>query len=109
MKNGRAICGSGETKRVDAVKRAVEKVSEYKNKKHLPMDEKVLSDWTNAVACTDGFPPFDDTIIELAKIGVKHVLFPPGGKNSYQIIEKANDLGMSIAFTPYNARCFTHR
>ena len=109
MKDGRAICGSGETKRVDAVVRASEKVRDYKSKKYLPKDSIVQSDWTNAVASTDGFPPFEDTVEELHKIGVKHMLFPPGGKNSYQIIEKANQLKMSISFTPYNARCFTHK
>lgn len=109
MKEGRAVCGSGETKRVDAVKRACDKVQEYTEKKFLPKNSTVLSDWTNAVACTDGFPPFDDTIIELNKIGVKHTLFPPGGKNAYQVIEKANELEMSVSFTPYNARCFTHK
>ena len=109
MKNGRAICGSGETKRVDAVVRASEKVRDYKTKKYLPKDSKAQTDWDGAVASTDGFPPFDDTIEELHKIGVRHALFPPGGKNSYQIIEKANSLGMSITFTPYNARCFTHK
>ena len=109
MKNGRALCGSGETKRVDAVRRACEKVTDYTSKKYLPKNSLVQSDWYGAVACTDGFPPFDDTIVELNKIGVKHVLFPPGGKNSYQVIEKANELEMSISFTPYNARCFTHR
>ena len=109
MKEGRALCGSGETKRVDAVKRASEKVEDYKNKKNLPNKTKILANWEGAVASTDGFPPFDDTIEELHKVGVKHTLFPPGGKNTYQIIEKANKLGMSITFTPYNARCFTHR
>ena len=109
MKNGRAICGSGETKRVDAVVRASEKVRDYKSKKYLPKSSSVQSDWHNAVASTDGFPPFADTVEELYKIGVKHMLFPPGGKNSYQIIEKANQLKMSISFTPYNARCFTHK
>ena len=109
MKNGRALCGSGETKRVDAVVRAAEKVQDYKTKKYLPNDSNVLTEWIGAVASTDGFPPFDDTVEELYKIGVRHALFPPGGKNSYQIIDKANKLGMSITFTPYNARCFTHR
>ena len=109
MKQGRAVCGSGETKRVDAVVRATEKVKEYITGKNIPKGNSIMNDWTGAVASTDGFPPFDDTISELQKIGVKHVLFPPGGKNSWQIIEKANSLGMSIAFTPYNARCFTHR
>ena len=109
MKNGRGICGSGETKRVDAVVRAADKVKDYKTKKYLPKNSKVQDDWKGAVASTDGFPPFDDTVEELYKIGVRHALFPPGGKNSYQIIEKANKLGMSISFTPYNARCFTHK
>lgn len=109
MKNGRAICGSGETKRVDAVIRAAEKVYEYKTKKHIPKNSVVQEDWSNSVASTDGFPPFDDTVEELYKTGVRHMLFPPGGKNSYQIIEKANELEMSIVFTPFNARCFTHR
>lgn len=109
MKNGRALCGSGETKRVDAVKRASEKVQEYSSGVNLPKESVIQKNWDGAVASTDGFPPFDDTIEELYKIGVKHTLFPPGGRNSYQIIEKANSLGMSITFTPYNARCFTHR
>lgn len=109
MKNGRAICGSGETKRVDAVVRASDKVKDYKTKKHLPKNSDVQENWNNSVASTDGFPPFEDSVEELHKIGVKHMLFPPGGKNSYQIIEKANQLQMSIAFTPFNARCFTHK
>ena len=109
MKNGRAICGSGETKRVDAVIRAAEKVHDYKSKKYLPKNSVVQEDWSNSVASTDGFPPFDDSVEELYKTGVRHMLFPPGGKNSYQIIDKANELHMSISFTPFNARCFTHR
>lgn len=109
MKDGRAVCGSGETKRVDAVKRASDKVQDYITKKNLPKDSTILENWDGAVASTDGFPPFDDTVEELVKVGVKHALFPPGGKNTYQVIEKANELGMSITFTPYNARCFTHK
>jgi phosphoribosylaminoimidazolecarboxamide formyltransferase/IMP cyclohydrolase len=109
MKDGRALCGSGETKRVDAITRALEKVQDYKNKKYLPNNTEVIKDWSNSVASTDGFPPFEDSIEQLHTIGVKHVLLPPGGKNSYKIIQKANELQMSISFTPKTARCFTHK
>ena len=107
MKDGHAVCGAGETKRVDAVKRAAEKAKEYAEGTYL--DHKTNFSWKGAVGNSDGFPPFDDTIHVYHSVGVEHILIPPGGRNGWSIIDAANKLNMSITFTPFNARCFTHR
>ena len=107
MKDGRAVCGAGETKRVDAVKRAADKAREYIE--GINLEQKPNFSWKGAVGNSDGFPPFDDSIYAYHSIGVDHILIPPGGKHGWTIIDAANKLNMSITFTPFNARCFTHR
>jgi phosphoribosylaminoimidazolecarboxamide formyltransferase/IMP cyclohydrolase len=110
MKDGRAVNGSGETKRINSVENAKRKAQDYinlisSNKNH--QDNSFT--WKGAVGATDGFLPFDDSIKMFSSIGVDHIIFPPGGNNLGQVISTANELEISITFVQENARCFTHK
>jgi phosphoribosylaminoimidazolecarboxamide formyltransferase/IMP cyclohydrolase len=110
MKDGRAVNGAGETKRIDSIGNAKKKALDYLkliDSKEHHKDKNFT--WDDSIGATDGFPPFDDSIKSFSEIGVKHVVFPPGGNNLGKVIGTANNLNMSITFVPENARCFTHK
>jgi len=55
---------------------------------------------------SDAFFPFDDGIVEAHKAGVRSVVQPGGSIRDDEVIEMANNLGMSMVFVP--SRHFKH-
>ena len=86
--------GAGQMSRVDSVKIGIMKA---KNN-GLKLDGCVMS--------SDAFFPFPDSIEIAHKAGVAGVIQPGGSIKDEEIIEKANQLGISMVFT--SERHFYH-
>ncbi|MFN3909852.1 MAG: bifunctional phosphoribosylaminoimidazolecarboxamide formyltransferase/IMP cyclohydrolase [Candidatus Anstonellaceae archaeon] len=86
--------GAGQMSRIDATKIAIQKAKENN------------FDLTNAVAASDAFLPFSDTLEELNKAGVKCLIQPGGSLKDEEIIDIANSYGMTMVFT--GIRHFKH-
>jgi len=87
--------GSGQPSRLDSCKIAIKKALEF-----LP--EKMM----NAVAASDAFFPFEDSIEQLVEAGVKAIIQPGGSINDKRAISVANSAGIVMAFT--GTRHFKH-
>lgn len=101
-KNGATIgIGAGQMSRLDSAKIAKSKV-EYM------LREKNNEDYSirGAVAASDAFFPFADSILELAKAGITAVIQPGGSLKDSEVIEAANTANMSMIFT--HIRHFKH-
>lgn len=83
--------GSGQTSRVDSVKLAVMKAK-------LSLKESVCA--------SDGFFPFPDGIEEIYKAGGRAIITPGGSIKDKEVIERADELGISMVFSP--CRHFRH-
>ena len=83
--------GGGLPSRVDAAILAVRKAGDRAK---------------NAVAASDAFLPFPDTLYVLAQAGVTALIQPGGSRNDKQSIEAANKLGIAMIFT--GMRHFKH-
>jgi len=59
-----------------------------------------------AVAASDAFLPFPDTLHVLAEAGVTALIQPGGSRNDHLTIEAANELGVALVFT--GMRHFRH-
>ena len=59
-----------------------------------------------AVAASDAFLPFRDTLDILASAGVRAVVEPGGSKRDDEVIAAADESGISLVFT--NKRHFRH-
>tara|TARA_A100001037_G_scaffold286261_1_gene294495 strand:- start:27625 stop:28614 length:990 start_codon:yes stop_codon:yes gene_type:complete len=88
--------GMGQVSRVDAVRLASIKSIEHAQDK-TPQ---------GAVMASDAFFPFPDAIEKAAEVGISAVIQPGGSINDSAVIDAANDLGISMAFT--GIRCFKH-
>ena len=86
--------GMGMTSRVDAAKAAIRKAED------LGLDLK------GCVLASEAFFPFRDSIDEAAKVGVSAVVEPGGSIRDDEVIEAANEHGMSLYFT--GVRHFLH-
>ena len=86
--------GMGMTSRVDAAKAAIRKAED------LGLDLK------GCVLASEAFFPFRDSIDEAAKVGVSAVIEPGGSIRDEEVIEAANEHGMSLYFT--GKRHFLH-
>ncbi len=86
--------GGGQTSRVFSAKIAALKA------------EEVGFDLQQAVMASDAFFPFPDSIEIAAKAGISAIIQPGGSKNDQEIIDKANQLGLSMVFT--GVRHFRH-
>tara|TARA_A100001011_G_scaffold202308_1_gene210684 strand:+ start:2029 stop:3621 length:1593 start_codon:yes stop_codon:yes gene_type:complete len=93
--------GAGQMSRLDSTKIAKSKI-EYMLK------EKKIEKYAvpGAVAASDAFFPFADSIIELAKAGITAVIQPGGSLKDSEVIEAANRANMSMIFT--HIRHFKH-
>ena len=95
IKNSAMVAvGMGMTSRVDAAKAALRKA------------EDLGLDVTGSVLASEAFFPFRDSIDEAAKAGVKCVIEPGGSVRDDEVIEAANEYGMSLYFT--GVRHFLH-
>ncbi len=83
--------GAGQMKRVDSVKIAAMKAENRAQ---------------DSVMASDAFFPFRDGIDEAVKVGVKSVIQPGGSIRDNEVIEAADELGISMIFT--GIRCFKH-
>jgi len=88
--------GAGQVSRVDAVRIAEMKADEHAEGKSAD----------GAVMASDAFFPFPDGLEVAAKAGIEAVIQPGGSVNDDEVIETADDLGMTMVFT--GSRCFRH-
>ena len=86
--------GMGMTSRVDAARAAVAKAKELK------------IDLSGCVLASEAFFPFRDSIDIASKVGVKCVIEPGGSIRDDEVIEAADEHGMSLYFT--GVRHFLH-
>ncbi len=95
VKNSAMVAvGMGMTSRVDAAKAAIRKA------------EDLGLDLNGCVLASEAFFPFRDSIDEAAKVGVSCVIEPGGSIRDEEVIEAANEHGMSLYFT--GVRHFLH-
>lgn len=91
-KDSRTIgVGAGQPNRVNSARIAVAAAGE--NAKH-------------AIAASDAFMPFPDSLEVLAEAGITAVIQPGGSIRDDEVIEAANRLGVALVFTGY--RHFRH-
>lgn len=83
--------GAGQMNRVQSVRLAIEQAGE-----HAP----------NCALASDAFFPFPDSIETLAGAGVRAVVQPGGSKKDPDVIQRADELGIAMAFT--GVRHFRH-
>lgn len=100
--------GAGQPNRVDSLQRlAIPKaidnlVAENIDNPHY----NFRKDLEKCVLISDGFFPFDDSVIESAKQGVRFCVQPGGSTNDQSVIDAANQYEMSMIFT--GERYFSH-
>ena len=95
VKNGLLVgVGAGQMSRIDSIETAIRKATAHG---HL-LD--------GAVAASDAFFPFPDSVEALADVGVTCVVSPAGAKRDDDVKAKAAELGMSLFFA--STRHFRH-
>ena len=95
VKDGRLLSsGTGQTSRVDALKQAIAKANAFN------------IDLKGSIMASDAFFPFPDCVEIAAEAGIQHVIQPGGSIKDSLSIEKANELGLSMAMT--GVRHFKH-
>ena len=93
--------GSGQRSRIDAAEDAIRL-----SKRGYGPDQCILA--------SDAFMPFSDVVELAAKSGITAIVFPLGSVNDKLVIEKADELGLSMIATKSpdqtdSERCFLHR
>ncbi len=98
VKDGQTLSvGTGEQDRVGAIEQAVEKfANKYSGKSTLQ----------GAVMASDGFFPFADGVEVAARAGVTAIIAPPGSLKDAEVIQRANELGVTLYYAP--ERIFSH-
>ena len=86
--------GAGQTSRVEAARQAIEQARRHGDGAG------------GAVAASDGFLPFPDTVEILAKAGVKALVQPGGSKRDDQVVAAAKAAGIAMVMT--GVRHFIH-
>ena len=94
-KNQTLGIGTGQMSRYDSTRIAIMKMRD--NFKEIPKP---------VVLASDAFLPFPDSIIEAGKAGVTSIIQPGGSKQDEEVINKCNELGISMVFT--GTRHFKH-
>ncbi len=100
--NAIAICGQGQSlglgmgqvNRVDAVRQAISRMKEF----HPDCKEAVLA--------SDAFFPFEDSIEEIDRAGIRWIIQPGGSIRDKEVLLKASELGVNILLT--GERHFRH-
>jgi phosphoribosylaminoimidazolecarboxamide formyltransferase/IMP cyclohydrolase len=107
--------GAGQPNRVDALRKlAVTKAKEnfrlmYDSMEPKPEqneDEFIKTKMGECVLASDAFFPFDDNIKNAAKHNIKYIIEPGGSNRDEEVINTANELGISLVFT--GMRHFMH-
>ena len=83
--------GAGQTSRVGAMRIALERAGDKSR---------------NAVLASDAFFPFYDNVEIAGQAGVSHIIQPGGSIRDQEVIEKAQELGITMLFT--STRVFLH-
>jgi phosphoribosylaminoimidazolecarboxamide formyltransferase/IMP cyclohydrolase len=100
--------GAGQPNRIDSLKRlAIPKALEnltHENRESKNYDP--LTDLSQCVLVSDGFFPFDDSVLEAAKYGINICVQPGGSTNDQNVIEAADKNNLSMIFT--GKRYFYH-
>ena len=98
VKNGGTLAvGTGEQDRVGAVENAIWKFQgKYGGRETL----------AGAAMASDGFFPFADGLEAAAKAGVRAVIAPAGSIKDYDVIARANAMGVAFYHAP--ERIFSH-
>jgi len=86
--------GAGQMSRIDSVKIAIQKVTDSDLNLH------------GSIMASDAFFPFPDCVELAALSGITAVIQPGGSIKDDQVIKKANNLGIAMAFT--GIRHFLH-
>lgn len=95
VKNGAMVAiGMGMTSRIDAAKAAIMKAKE------------MGLDLEGCVLASEAFFPFRDSIDEASRVGVKAIVEPGGSIRDDEVIQAANEYGISLYFT--GVRHFLH-
>lgn len=95
VKDNRTIgIGGGQPSRIDSTNIAIQKAKQFN------------FDLKDSIVASDAFFPFADSIIELAKVGVKCVIQPGGSVRDNEVIQAANENNMIMLFT--GIRHFKH-
>ena len=95
VKNQKTLgVGAGQMSRIDSTFIASKKAEQ----ENLSLD--------NAVMASDAFFPFPDNVVKAAELGIKAIIQPGGSKNDQEVIDKANELNLSLVFT--GIRHFRH-
>ena len=85
--------GAGQTNRVGSAE--------------IALNEAKAAGFTeNIILASDGFLPFDDTVVLASKYGVTAIVQPGGSIRDEDAIKKANELGITMLFT--GVRHFKH-
>jgi phosphoribosylaminoimidazolecarboxamide formyltransferase/IMP cyclohydrolase len=92
--NATLAVGAGQMSRLDSARIASLKAQEHG------------LDLTGSVAASDAFFPFPDTLLEIIKYGATSVIQPGGSVRDNEVIEAANQNGISMVFT--GIRHFKH-
>ncbi len=105
--------GAGQPNRVDSLRKlAVTKAKEnldimFENEKpEISKEEYYKNVIGECVMGSDSFFPFDDSVKEAAKEGIRFIVQPGGSIRDEEIIKTANDLGVAMTFT--GRRMFKH-
>ena len=86
--------GAGQMSRIDSTFIASKKAEQQ----NLSLE--------NAVMASDAFFPFPDNVEKASELGIKAIIQPGGSKNDQEVIDKANELNLSLVFT--GIRHFRH-
>jgi len=86
--------GAGQMSRIDSVKIAINKAKEN----NLKLKDTIMA--------SDAFFPFPDNVEKAAELGISAIIQPGGSQNDQDVIDKANELNISLVFT--GIRHFRH-
>ncbi len=105
--------GAGQPNRVDSLRKlAVTKAKENmdilfeKEKPDMSREEYYKKILGECVLGSDSFFPFDDSVKEAAKEGIRFIVQPGGSIRDDEVIKTANNLGVAMTFT--GRRMFRH-
>ncbi|MDC0162429.1 bifunctional phosphoribosylaminoimidazolecarboxamide formyltransferase/IMP cyclohydrolase, partial [Paracoccaceae bacterium] len=93
--------GAGQMSRVDSSRVAVRKLNDMINS--LNLEKEFYKDF---VIASDAFFPFADGISEVIEAGAAAIIQPGGSIRDNEVIQAADDAGISMGFT--NIRHFKH-
>ena len=79
--------GAGQMSRIDATEVALMKANTHQHDLH------------GAVAASDAFFPFPDSLEKLAEAGISAIVTPGGAKRDDDVVQRARELGVGLFFT----------